>query len=321
MGIGNALPACRADDSSVARAVDPGTQRVSAVIPNRGGARLLRRTLPPLLRELPPDGHEVLVIDDASEDDSVDVLRREFPGVRVVPLKKNVGFGAACNRGVEEAQHEIVLLLNSDMEVTPGSVGMLLEHFAHTDVFAAGPRYVDASRDPGPRDDGFGLVRPQFGSPAGGGLFSRERFLEIGGFDPLYHPFYWEDIDLGWNAWRRGWRVVEDMRVDFIHLVSATIGTLYDEATVTRIRDRNRCLFGWKNFHSGGLLARHGWTVMRKALGDVLKRRSLAGTLGFASAVARLPRAIRARRLTRPGLPDAEIMRRIGQQAWRIFSV
>jgi GT2 family glycosyltransferase len=281
----------------------------------------LRQTLPPLVRELPPDRHEILVIDDASRDDSVEVLRREFPGVRVIPLKENVGFGAVCNRGFSEAQHGIVLLLNSDMQVTPGSVAALSEHLAEPDVFAAGPRYVDAGEEAGPRDDVSEFIRPQFGSPAGGGLFCREKFLALGGFDPLYHPFYWEDIDLGWNAWRRGWRVIEDTRSDFIHLVGATIGALYDEGYVTRIRDRNRCLFGWKNLSSPRLLVRHGWAVARKALGDLLKRRSLAGALGFASALAMLPRVVRSRRSVTPGLSDAEIMGRIGERAWRLFSV
>ena len=196
--------------------VDGWQTPISVVIPNRDGADLLRRTLPPVLRELPPPRHEVLVVDDASEDDSVAVLAAEFPQVRVVALETNVGFGAACNRGFAEARSELVLLLNSDMEVTPGSVEVLLEHFGDPRVLAAGPEYHSDKPNPPPLPTGPGPFWNQVGVPAGGGLFRRGAFLQLGGFDPLYHPFYWEDLDLGWAAWRAGWRNVYDTRCHFL---------------------------------------------------------------------------------------------------------
>jgi len=84
---------------------------VSAVIPNRDGADLLRHTLPPLFAELASGEHEVLVIDGASEDDSLGMLRSEFPQVRAVPLRENVGFGAACNLGFTEARLDLLSLV------------------------------------------------------------------------------------------------------------------------------------------------------------------------------------------------------------------
>jgi len=277
----------------------------------------LRRTLPPLLRELPPDAHEILVVDDASEDDSVGMLRAEFPEVRLTPLGENVGFGAACNRGFREASHNLVLLLNSDMEVTPGSIELLVEHFAEPDVFAVGPRHVRPGKPVGPPDDGVGLVRPQLGAPGGGGLLSRDKFLELGGFDPLYYPFYWEDVDLGWRAWRQGWRIVCDARAYFLHLGAATISALYAPAYVARVKIRNRCLFGWKNFRSARLLARHAGSVARNVLGGLVRHRSPAEALGVLDAVAALPRALRARRSVSGGLSDAEIIRRAGVTSGR----
>lgn len=287
-------------------------QPISAVVPNRDGADLLRRTLPSLLRELPPGQHEILVVDDASEDDSVGMLGHEFPDVRVLALDENVGFGAACNRGFREASHDLVLLLNSDMEVTPGSIELLRAHLAEPDVFAAGPQYAKPGRPVAPPDNGLGPVRPQLGAPGGGGLLSRDRFLELGGFDPLYYPFYWEDIDLGWNAWRRGWRIVRDTRACFVHVGAATIGSLYTPAYVARVKIRNRCLLGWKNFRSARLLARHAGSVARNLAGGLIRRRRFAEVLGVMDAVAALPRALRARRSLSGGLSDAEIMRQAG---------
>jgi len=288
----------------------PDLPAISAVIPNRDGAELLPRILPPLLRELPPGRNEILVIDDASADESVTLLARDFPDVRVIALQENVGFGAACNRGFAEAQHELVLLLNSDMEVTPGSLGVLAEHFAEADVFAAGPAYYsDDPTKPRP-PEGDPPFWPQLGAPAGGGLFRREQFLALGGFDPLYAPFYWEDIDLGWNAWRRGWRIVYDSHCEFIHLENATIGRLYSARHVWRIRTRNRLLFGWKNLRSVGLLTRFvGRTVLR-GCADLVRRGNPAGLLGVLDSVGRLGPALARRRDTGEGLTDAEVLQR-----------
>ena len=278
---------------------------VSAVIPNRDGAHLLRRTLPPLLRELPPPVHEVLVVDDASGDDSLAVLRAEFPQVRVIALERNVGFGAACNRGFSEAKHDLVLLLNSDMEVTPGSVALLLEHFADESVFAAGPEYRSDRPDapPSPKPDP--PVWPQLGAPAGGGLFRRAAFLQMGGFDPLYAPFYWEDVDLGWTAWRQGWRILFDARCEFIHLESATIKRLYTPAYVRRIRARNRFLFACKNLH-GALWLQFILRAKLRSFASLLRRGDPSDAAGELMALARLGAAVRHR--VRGGPSDAEVL-------------
>ncbi len=273
-------------------------QAVSAVIPNRDGADLLRQTLPPLLRELPAAEHEILVVDDASKDDSVAMLPTAFPDVRVIALNANVGFGAACNRGFEEASNDLVLLLNSDMEVGPGSIALLAQHFSDPGVFAAGPQYAAPGEELEPVDDGLGLVRPQLGSPAGGGLFSRAKFLELGGFDPLYHPFYWEDLDLGWNAWRHGWRIMLDGRACFVHRESATIRRLYSQRFVTRVRARNRCLFGWRNLRDKRLFLRFMGRSLGRAAKGLLVRGVGSELLGVLQSIPHVRRALASRATT-----------------------
>ena len=70
---------------------------ISIVIPNYNGVGLLRRNIPGVLAAAHEEpGTEVVVVDDASSDGSVDVLRREFPSARVVANERNVGFGRAC---------------------------------------------------------------------------------------------------------------------------------------------------------------------------------------------------------------------------------
>jgi GT2 family glycosyltransferase len=247
-------------------------------------------------------------VDDGSEDDSLAMLEAKFPTVRVTSLQESVGFGAACNLGFETARNDLVLLLNSDMEVTPGSVGLLLGHFSDPQVFAAGPRYVSSGEDTEPQDDGPALVRPQFGSPAGGGIFRRAAFLELSGFDPLYYPFYWEDIDLGWNAWRAGHRIIYDARCHFLHLESVTIKRLYSPGFVRRIRARNRCLFGWKNLISPPLRRLHNLMLARHIIADLIKRRDPASLLGFLDAWRMRKDALSSRPETVPARTDQQIL-------------
>ncbi len=285
-------------------------QPISAVIPNRDGADLLRLILPPLLEQLPPPGHEILVVDDASEDDSRDMLAGEFPSVRVVALETNLGFGAACNRGFGEARHDMVLLLNSDMIVTPGSLQLLLEHFDAPDIFAAGPIYLGEGEDPANLGRRGGATRHQIGTPAGGGLFRRSMFLELGGFDPLYHPFYWEDLDLGWNAWRSGKRIVYDTRCPFVHMENRTIKRLYSAAYVKRIRARNRVLFGVKNLRHPSLLGQFLGRCLLRAGGGLVKRRDASSLVGVFMAGVRLSAALRQRHTCHPGLDDLSILER-----------
>ncbi len=294
---------------------------VSAVIPNRDGVDLLRTTLPPLFAELPPPEHEVIVVDDASEDDSLAMLRAEFPSVRVIALEQNVGFGEACNRGFAEARHGMVLLLNSDMVVMPGSMNLLAEHFSDPRMFAAGPIYLGDDEDLESLGSRGGPVRPQIGAPAGGGLFRRDVFHELGGFDPLYYPFYWEDLDLGWNAWRAGWRVMYDTRCHFVHMVSRTIKRLYSAAYVRRIRARNRILFGWKNFDSPALLRAHHLTLVRRIAADLIRRRDTASLLGLMDALRMRTVALAAQPAGPAQLTGAEILEQSHQDLAELLRI
>ncbi len=108
---------------------------VSVIIPTFNGKALLAVCLPSLRgQSYPADRFEVIVVDDASGDGTVEYLAAEFPEARVVALAQNSGFIAACNAGVAAAaaQGEILVLLNNDTEAEPGwlaaLVAALLEH-------------------------------------------------------------------------------------------------------------------------------------------------------------------------------------------------
>ena len=94
---------------------------VSIVIPNYNGERFLKDCLEALRRQTYED-MEVILVDNASTDNSVELAQKLYPGIRVVELDDNTGFAYAVNRGIEAAEGEYVLLLNNDTIVFPNFV-------------------------------------------------------------------------------------------------------------------------------------------------------------------------------------------------------
>ena len=92
---------------------------------------------------LSPDGYEVIVVDNASSDGSVDMVSGEFPWVQLIRNDQNLGFGAANNVGLDRATGQLVLFLNSDAYVQPGSLETLVAAFADGTVVAAGPKLLN----------------------------------------------------------------------------------------------------------------------------------------------------------------------------------
>ena len=258
---------------------------VSIIIPNWNGADLLQAYLPSVLKaQAAYCGQvEILVVDDASTDNSVKILQQDFPGIRAVVHEHNRGFGQACWSGARAAQHPILVFLNSDVEVSPDFIKPLVTGLEDPAAFAASPLIFDGSgklsnvtisipyfrrgkiryRSFPPRQ----LLSPVAALPKPwltlfpiGAAFAvdRGRFIELQGFDDLFNPFYYEDTDLGFRAWRRGWQciVVPESRVTHYH-DAGTIGRSFKQFKVRAIRKRNRLFYLWKNLTTARLLRQH----------------------------------------------------------------
>ncbi len=115
--------------------------KVSVVIVSYNTAEKLRRCLTQIERE-----HEVIVVDNASLDDSVAMVAREFPWVKLISNSENVGFGPANNQGAREATGDLVLYLNSDAYADPGSIAKLASVFAEPEVIATGGKLLNPDR-------------------------------------------------------------------------------------------------------------------------------------------------------------------------------
>ena len=118
--------------------------RVAIVVVTYNSARDIDRVLRSLTGPPPATPHEILVVDNASGDDTVMRIRSSWPGVRLIESPGNLGFAAANNRGIRESSSELVLLLNPDTSVPSGAIDRLVAHLdARREAAIVGPRIVD----------------------------------------------------------------------------------------------------------------------------------------------------------------------------------
>ena len=119
---------------------------IAIVVVNFNAQEDLDRCLRSLHAHPPSRSHEIVVVDNASTDDSVAQTRRDWPSVRLVELDTNVGFGRGCNVGFRQTHGPLVLLLNNDTLIPSGALDHLVEALlSDDDCAAAGPRIIDGA--------------------------------------------------------------------------------------------------------------------------------------------------------------------------------
>ncbi len=120
--------------------------KLSVIIVRYNAREDLERCLTSLHDAPPSMAHDITVVDNASTEGGLDVVRSRWPRVQVIALDRNRGFAAGNNAGIRATQGELLLLLNSDTVVPPGALDTLRARLhAHPAAAAAGPRLVDAA--------------------------------------------------------------------------------------------------------------------------------------------------------------------------------
>jgi GT2 family glycosyltransferase len=237
---------------------------ISAIVPTFRGQERLLRNLGSVVAALEATGRpwEVVIVDDGGGG-----IGWDERGVRVCVLPDNRGYGPAVNEGVVQAQGEYLLVLNDDVRLERDCVARLLRFFPDPELFAV----VPAIRSPLSRcgDEGgkagewtAGLVEIQEtpSSTVQPTLFAvgccflcpRTAWSDLGGYDPVYAPFLWEDVDLSFRAWRRGRRVLHAPEAICHHEGSATLREQRTLPERDRIHFRNRVLFHLRNLRDPG---------------------------------------------------------------------
>ncbi|MGH2947280.1 MAG: glycosyltransferase family 2 protein, partial [Solirubrobacteraceae bacterium] len=186
------------------------------VIPTWQARDMLERCLDAL--EADPSPKRVIVVDNASGDGTVELIRERFPAVTLVELPENLGFGRAVNAGVRAGDGDAIVLINNDVLVEPGFVAAITAPLAADGVGMVaglttipGTGAVDAfgiELDRGLAAYNRGRHAPpgRLAMPSGGAAaYRRSAWQEVDGFDEALFA-YGEDVDLGLRLRARGWR-------------------------------------------------------------------------------------------------------------------
>jgi GT2 family glycosyltransferase len=304
----------------VANASAEGQTRsdLTVAIPSYNGRELLEEMLPSLLRQtLKPAG--IVVVDDCSNDDSVDYLRAQWPQVRVVRLPVRSGVTAALNACLQAAQTELVGLFNNDMQLAPdclhelvreldrdrevGSVTPKMLDFADRSVLdgagdmlswrGGGMRRGHDERDVGQYDRAVEV----FGPCGGAALYRRAALQAVGDFDEAYFAYY-EDIDWAFRAQLLGIGCRYVPTAILFHRGSATLGRGMSEFNGYHLW-RNPIWLTVKCYPAGALL-RHAPALLRGQTGNLytaLRERKLrVWVRAMRDAIRGLSTALRKRR-------------------------
>ena len=262
---------------------------VSIIIPNYNGEEILHRTLTSTIQasHAYPDKTEIIVVDDASKDGSLDLIS-QFPQIRILRHGVNKGFAEAVHTGVNGSVYDVILLLNSDVMLQQSSILPLVQWFEWKETFCVGPLICNEEGRPARVSWGLSkILRGEIrkcnwdledaigatanGTPlkslyaSGGSMaFRKDMFLALGGFCSIYKPFYYEDCDLGTRGWQRGWKTFFEPRSKVIHGHQGTINRFFAATNIKRIKRRNRFFYLWLHLSPGKLIFSHlPWTLLR----------------------------------------------------------
>lgn len=219
---------------------------LSVVVVSWNTRELLARCLRSIHEHPPQRSHEIWVVDNGSTDGSATLVRERFPRVRLIQNDENVGFAAANNQAIRQAEGEYVVLLNSDAEVRSGALQSLLEFMAsHPRAGAAGARLLhpDGSLQPSchpmltPGREAWRLLfldriwrrasyamyrwdpdtpRPVDVIKGACLLLRREALTKVGLLDEAYF-MYAEEVDLCWRLAHAGWQRWWVPRAEVVH--------------------------------------------------------------------------------------------------------
>lgn len=240
--------------------------KTTVVIPNYNGIKYLKDCLDSL-EKCGEQDFEVIVVDNGSNDGSIELIENDFRTVKLIKLSENTGFAYAVNRGIEAADTEFVLLLNNDIVVKEGFVANL-ENAIESDskIFSVNARMLsmqdenvlDGTGDyycalgwafaagKGKKADKYRTKRCNIFSACGGAAIYRKTVLdEIGLFDEA-HFAYLEDVDLGYRARIRGYKNIYEPSAVCLHAGSGSSGSRYNEFKI-KLSARNSIYLIYKN--------------------------------------------------------------------------
>jgi len=228
---------------------------ISAIIVNFNGRHLLKACLESLYNQSFRD-MEIIVVDNASEDGSVQYVKDLFPDVQLISLSQNMGYASAGNEGLRHSNGRYIALLNNDveldrrwlenlfaaMEANPAAgigASKILVYGANM-IDSAGDGYATSlkgfKRGEGKTAEEYNIQEYIFGACAGAALYRRTMLDKIGFLDEDFFLIH-EDTDLNFRAQLYGWRVLYVPTAVVYHKVRSSIGNMSDTAVYYTLRN------------------------------------------------------------------------------------
>ena len=241
----------------------------SIIIPMFNKSDLTYNCLRSILENTNGVDYEVIVVDDSSTED-ISWLKSMVTGIRIISNEQNLGFVGSCNRGAHHAKGKYLVFLNNDTLVTESWLQEMLKVFSCLDnvgivgarlVFpdgklqeAGGIIWKDGSgwnygRMDNPKKPEYSYLREVDYCSGACICISKKTFEELGGFDEVFSPAYYEDTDLAFKVRSAGMKVVYNPFAIVFHLEGATAGRDTSQG-IKRYQEVNRQKFlaKWKNF-------------------------------------------------------------------------
>jgi GT2 family glycosyltransferase len=227
-----------------------------------------------LLAALDRFPHEIIVVDDSSTDDSVAFLGECFPEIHVLINKRNSGFSESCNAGIFAAKGPYTCVANSDVSFSPTYFEVAIRALTIEELFAVKGKIVNHDGDPSHERNldttailflrrgflRFNKTEDNRPGMMGHGVNGRFALLgccfvaktevlrEIGGFDTVFSPFYWEDSDLPLRASKQGYQIRYLPDAIVFHEQGSTINNTHRRYWRKLVSDRNKFIFAWRHF-------------------------------------------------------------------------
>lgn len=247
--------------------------KTSVVILNWNGAKLLQQFLPTVLIHTQTEDCEVVVADNNSSDNSVEVMKQHFPEVKLIELDKNYGFAEGYNRALQQVHSRYVVLLNSDVETSPNWLKPMIEHLErHPDTAAVQPKilwhadkskfeyagaaggFIDRYGYPYCRgrilheleeDNGqYDSATQVFWATGACLCMRRADYIEAGGLDNDFFA-HMEEIDLCWRLLARGKKIMCLPQSTVYHVGGASLDS--ESPRKVHLNFRNNLLMMYKN--------------------------------------------------------------------------
>ncbi|NBV83296.1 glycosyltransferase family 2 protein [bacterium] len=289
---------------------------LSVIIPTYNGRHLLEQTLAHNIERLGSQATQWLIADDGSTDDTATWIATHHPTITYIRSTANHGFAATVAMGAAQATGTHLLFLNNDMAIQTWDWDTLVAAFNDETLFALVPQIIRPSKDNNFESITWGKFeggwlttesyapaqltpqtasgRPVLWACGGAMVVPRAKYDALDGFDPLFSPFYFEDLDLSYRAWKQGWSSCYLNFALVHHQHQATIGRLFTPSQITYFHRTNHYLMMWKNLDDPRYKINHFLTALIKIL-----TLQLTDCRAILAALRRLPE-IRRYRLNRP---------------------